>query len=72
MCWTVAVPASISPRERWCRVLVSTDQVAQQVSSLALRNSQHTKPEVEDVDRSSLIEVPAVPRLGGERHLSRC
>ncbi len=46
-------------------MLVPSKEIGQQLASLALRYREYTKSEIEYVDRSSVIKVPAMPNLSG-------
>lgn len=49
----------------------AVQQVAQQPPALTLGQRQDAEAKVEDVYRSSLVEVPAVPSGGRKGHLAR-
>jgi hypothetical protein len=51
-------------------VLFATDEIVQQPTALAFGHGQDTEAEVQDVNGSTLFEVPAMPRRCWQRHLA--
>ncbi len=60
----------VSQRRDKGRMLVSADEVPEQAPTIALGHGEHAETEVEDVDRTSSVEVPPMPSRSGKRHLS--
>lgn len=53
-------------------MVVATEKVAEKMSRLARGNGQHPEAEIDDVNRTSVVEMPTPADWGGQRHLSRC
>jgi hypothetical protein len=53
-------------------MVVSAEKVAEKLSHLARGHGQHPEAEIDDVNGTSMFEMPAPADWGGQRHLSGC
>ena len=52
-------------------MILAAEEVSEELLRLPRRNGEHAESEIDDVDRSSIVEVPPMANCGRDRHLSR-
>jgi len=52
-------------------VILAAEEVSEEQLRLPRRNGEHAESEIDDVDRSSIVEVPPMANCGRDRHLPR-